>query len=277
MELLWLDLDRFFFSPVDRRVATLFRILFTPVLAIGFLSRSELRYVVGLHDPWLVPYVLCLCLLLLLFGLGYRPRLCGFALCGLLLPLLELPGRGESRQVLLFSLLALSVLRTDPAWTYLRPGSRSTESSAGPMWPIRLIQFQLTALYGVNALAKSNPAYLSGDVLMGMSRMLPNFVADFSSGYWMVGPLAIPIAVAAVASVLTEYTLTLGFWFRRLRLATAVIGVGFHLTLKWIVRIGFLDWVSMFLYLAFLLPFGGSGYQRSSPSVRRFSGVAFQK
>lgn len=123
------------------------------------------------------------------------------------------------------------------------------------MWPIRLIQFQLSVVYGVNAIAKTTPGYLSGEVLMGMSNALPNFLVDLSSGYAQLWFLRMPVSMAAVLSAATEYTLALGFWFRRTRPAAAVLGVGFHLMLKQIVRIHMLDWTSMFLYLAFFLPF----------------------
>jgi hypothetical protein len=130
------------------------------------------------------------------------------------------------------------------------------------MWPICLIQLQLSVVYGINALMKTTPAYLSGEVLIGMSQMLPNFLVDLSDSYLHVGPLAIPVALAAVASAATEYFLALGFWFPCLRVATAVVGVLFHLILKMIVRIGLLDWASMFLYLAFLLPFDRPSIQK---------------
>lgn len=128
-------------------------------------------------------------------------------------------------------------------------------------------------MYGVNALAKTTPAYLSGDVLMGMSQMLPNFLVDLSDGYLHVGVLAIPVALAAIGSALTEYFLALGFWFRRLRITAVVVGVLFHVILIRIVRIGMLDLASMFLYLAFLLPFDRPAGQVPSCAARNPGGA----
>jgi hypothetical protein len=71
----------------------------------------------------------------------------------------------------------------------------------------------------------------------------------------VVGGVAVPLWLAATGVVMTEYALAVGFWFRRTRWATAALGVAFHGTLRYVVRIGFLDWVSLFLYAAFLLPF----------------------
>ena len=73
-----------------------------------------------------------------------------------------------------------------------------------------------------------------------------------------MGLLAIPLWAAATATVFTEYSLALGFWFRRLRVAVAVLGVGFHAALALVIQIGYLDLVSVFLYSAFLLPFDRS-------------------
>jgi hypothetical protein len=119
---------------------------------------------------------------------------------------------------------------------------------------LRLIQIQLSVVYGINALAKTTPAYMSGQVLLGMSHMLPTFLVDLSDGYVRLGPLSLPVALAATASVVIEYVLAIGLWFPRLRWITALSGILFHLSLQWIIRIHLLDWTCMFLYLAFLLP-----------------------
>ena len=113
----------------------------------------------------------------------------------------------------------------------------------------------ITLVYGINALVKTTPHFLSGEAFIGMAQSLPNFKIEFVNGTWQLGFLALPVGLLAIAAVLTEYSLALGFWFRRTRVITALLGVGFHLGLKFVIKIGMLDWVSMFLYLAFLLPF----------------------
>lgn len=47
---------------------------------------------------------------------------------------------------------------------------------------------------------------------------------------------------------------SIGFWIRRLRVATAVLGVAFHLALLCVMSIFMLNIVICFLYLAVLLP-----------------------
>lgn len=257
--------ERFFFAPVDARHVAWFRIALAAVLPVFFWSDG-----VGLSQEWItVPwlselyqdiflttsYWLLITGVIVLFGAGWRSRATGLLLVLILLPLDFLSEGQLSRQVILLALLAFSFLRSD-AQLSLRRSSREDEPiSAGPMWPIRLIQLQLSVVYGVNALAKTTPEYLSGEVLVAMSQTLPNFLVDLSDGYLHFGPLATPVALAAVASTVTEYCLAVGFWFRPLRTITAVVGVVFHLILMMIVEIHMLDWTCMFLYLAFLLPF----------------------
>jgi hypothetical protein len=242
-------LSRWLFAPADPACIRLFRVLLSLVLLWNFWPRELGLHPMYRHIPGLVdlyeavfltwwPYWGIVAGVIVSFASGWRPTLTGLCLAALLLPLIYLERFRQSRQVLLFVVLACAML-----------GER------GPMWPVRLIQIQLALIYGVNAIAKTNPDYLSGHALIRMSEELHNFLVTMSDGYLRVGPITMPVQWAAVLSTVTEYGLAAGFWFRRTRLATAAAGIGFHLMLQRIVRIGMLDWTSMFLYLAFLLPF----------------------
>jgi hypothetical protein len=229
--------ERFLFAPVAARPAAAFRVALAVALAVVFWPPWVERPAPGV----ILAALGALGILLVLFALGVRTRLTGLVLAAMLLPLVSVPGRQKSRQVMLFVLTALSV-------------GTPRAPATGPMWPIRLIQLQLTALYGVNAIAKSTPAFLGGDVLVGMAEMLPNFVVDLSDRILRLGPLAIPVALAAPLGVAVEYVLAVAFWFPRLRWPAAALGCAFHASLSRVVRIGVLDVASIFLYLAFLLP-----------------------
>ncbi|MGH7800547.1 MAG: HTTM domain-containing protein [Thermodesulfobacteriota bacterium] len=255
--------EQFLFAPVNPTYAAVFRIALALMLTVAFWPRGTGLRLEGYGIPGLLyfyehilfPYWLPILVLLILFGTGLRPRLLGFILVVLLLPLPFEFGLHATRQILLFTLLFFSLLRSNARFSLWARTAGPQSLSVGPMWPIRLIQVQLSVVYGVNALAKTTPEYLSGQVLMGMSKMLPNFLVNLSDGYLHLGPLAIPVTILAIASVMTEYTLAIGFWFPRLRVATAVLGVFFHIVSKFIIRIGMLDWTCMFLYLAFFIPF----------------------
>jgi hypothetical protein len=80
----------------------------------------------------------------------------------------------------------------------------------------------LTIVYGFTALAKINPLYVSGSIIVSVLRI----------DGWLAVPTAwhrVEVMSAfALLSILTEVLLALGFWSPRLRLPTAIVGVGFH-------------------------------------------------
>ena len=259
--------DRFLFGPADALSVGVFRIGLAVMIAIVFRAGGAPVSLVGAVEQMPAvraayqvlflrsPYWWVIVALLAVLALGWRPRLASVILLVLLIPLVFRDWRMQGRLVLFLGLLAFAFLRSD-ARLSLRALTHSVPAEGpGPLWPIRLIQVVLTVLYGVNALAKSTPEYFHGDVMLGQSLMLPNYRVDLSGGVLQMGPLAVPLWVVATATVFTEYTLALGFWFRRLRVPVACLGIGFHTTLSFVIQIGFLDIVSVFLYSAFLLPF----------------------
>ncbi len=259
----WQDrLDRFLFVPIDGSAAAWFRIAFAIVVPYLFwsgglpapaapLSIQQLFDDVFLHRGYW-SLVLTLCVIL---AFGWRSRAVGATLAVVLLPLAFVPGSTRSRQVVLVALVAFCFLRSDAVrWPRFSRGRREDVPSAGPAWPIRLIQFQLTLLYGVNAIAKASPAYLSGDVLTGMALALPNFKADVRSGMIELGLIAVPVMAAGIASAMSEGFLAVGFWLGRWKWLAALFGIAFHLSLRFMIDIYKLDVATIFLYLAFLLP-----------------------
>ena len=257
---------RYLFAPVDPLVAAVFRLGLAAMLLLVFWppgrgipaeAMSELPVVARMYDLVFLrqPYWWATVCLLVAFGAGVGPRVTGLSLVALLLPMVPVPGRGPGRQTLLLTLVAFSFVRSDARLSLPRLLRQCEVHTAGPAWPIHLIRCQLALLYGVNAIAKAHVDYLTGDVLIGMSTMLPNFRVALSSGVVTLGPLSAPVWLAAVATVMIELALALGFWFRRLAVATAVLGILFHVVLAHVVRIAYLDVVAVFLYSAFLLPF----------------------
>ena len=269
------EINAILFPPVDACATAWFRIAFAVALPFFFWSHGltgpqsapepiiwVYKHVILTFGYWLAVVALCVPL-----ALGWRPRLFGLLLVLMLLPMDFLSRGRQSRQVLLFALLAFSCLRSDAVRKPWRIAERSRIRSAGPSWPVRLIQLQLTLLYGANAIAKSSPSYLRGDVLMGMAIAMPNFNVDLSRGMLELGPIAIPVVLAAVGGTLTEYFLAIGFWLGRWKWMVAIVGLGFHVVLTFIVQISMLHFAAIFLYLAFLLPLvPGNGWagQRES-------------
>lgn len=260
-------IDQFLFAPAEVATIRRFRVLLALMLAWNFWPHSlelakELRakpVVPSFYGNvvFTAPYHALIFILLIFFGWGKRTRAIGLALLALLLPLDFLTGQQQSRQIMLFVLLAFcfwpdEVVSFSPVFQ-----TRSkTEIPTPPIWPLRLMQIQLSLVYGVNAVVKTTPHFLSGEALILMSQHLPNFRVNLSDGFLHLAMLSVPVWLLACATVCTESFLAIAFWFRRWRVAAAALGVAFHCILKLVIKIGMLDWVSMFLYLTFLLPFG---------------------
>jgi hypothetical protein len=262
------------FAPVDPSAAASFRVLLALMLTFAFwpsglrpggtASQQPLARLLYEQVFLTAPYWLVAVVLLALLGLGWRPRPLGFVLAALLAPLAFLETGQLSRHVLLVTLLAFSLLRSDARHS-LRTWLGGLDAvSAGPIWPVHLIRLQLSALYAVNALAKTTPAYLSGDVLLGFSTMLSSFRVDLTGGL-PLGSLVVPVWLLGVGSTLAEWSLAIGFWFRPARLWVALFGVFFHAAANLMLDVFALDVVSVFLYLAFLLPFERSAVENGEP------------
>lgn len=70
-----------------------------------------------------------------------------------------------------------------------------------------------------------------------------------------MAPLLIAPWMLGTGTVLVEYLLAIGLWIPKIRWFVALTGILFHLSSAMVMEIFMLDWSSMFLYLAFLLPF----------------------
>ena len=133
--------------------------------------------------------------------------------------------------------------RSDNAWAVSRRGAELV-----PWWPQLLMMTQLSICYFFAALAKVNPTYLPGDV--------------FTSWLWVDVPKEV-LPVLAVGSVLTEFFLAFGLWFRRTRYAAAAAGLALHLS---IVMLMAEDNVVLFAFAVACVPIYGLFLTR--PSMR---------
>jgi len=255
-------LRKFLFAPLDPYYTTILRVILSVAVLVVFwnisiplifIRNSPSLSVLYTNVFFTLPYSIAGVIALILFCVWVRPRIAGLLLSALLLPLVFAEGYEKSRQVITFSILAFSLIPSCSQYNLIGFKDNYGKIPA-PVWPVRLIQIQLSLLYLVNAAAKTTPGYLSGEVLQGLSIMMPNFLIDMSSGYFHLGPFQIPVYIAAISSVLIEYALAVGFWFRSTRIPTAVLGLVFHVSLMYFVAIGKLDWASLFLYPVFLLP-----------------------
>ena len=257
-------IDRFLFAEINLHFLAIFRILLSLIVLFVFFYINEPSHILYTdfyyyYDFYVLyiitkPYLIISGTCVVFFGVGYRSRLFGFISVFLLFPLIFQYGIHISRQILISVLFSFSFLRSDQTLALRNLVEKRTEIYPQPIWPVRLIQIQLTVLYLANAVVKSTPQFLSGEVLKGLSIMLPNFKLDLSNGFLDMGFITIPVMFLGIATVVSEYYLAFGFWIEKTRILTAIFGVIFHIILKQVIDIGFLDYVAVFLYLSFLIP-----------------------
>jgi hypothetical protein len=186
---------------------------------------------------------------------GLAPRVASGALAVLLLPALGQWGRYPGRVLLWNVIFCFVFLRSDGALS-VRQLFRAGRTPASPLWPIRVMQLSVSLLYAANVVAKLDPDFLSGRVLSVMSTELSNFHVRMTDGLPLPFGLVIPTWMAATGTVAVEAALALGLWLRRTRWLIAGPGCAFHLLIKLVLSVGWLDWLAMSLYLVFLLPLG---------------------
>ena len=211
---------------------------------------------------WLAAVVMCTGLM----AVGLVPRFASGLLVVLLLPALAQFGRYPGRVLVWNVVLCFAFLRSDAAFS-IRRLVRDDAIPASPLWPIRIMQLSLSLLYAANVVSKLYPAFLSGHVLSLMSMEMNNFHVLIADVVPLPFGLSIPASVAATGTVLIESVLAIGWWLPGKRWMVAALGCAFHLALKFVVTIGWLDWVAISLYLVFLLPLAGvQSASRSRPS-----------
>lgn len=247
------------FQPINPKSIILFRICLALMLAYMFAPRGLTPIYPLSEFPNLNQYLfsdsyyILIYVLIAIFALGIKSQILSVLLFLILLPHDFLSSGRTSKQVILCVLFCFAFIRTLPIWKINQITHKISDYS--PIWPIRLIQIQLSLLYGVNALAKTTYSYLSGDVLIEMSKNLKNYHIDVSDGFLHVLDISIPAYLLAITSVFVEYFLAFGFWFKKAKWIAFFIGLIFHFSLTFVLTIFMLDYVSVFLYLAFIIPF----------------------
>jgi uncharacterized membrane protein YphA (DoxX/SURF4 family) len=137
-------------------------------------------------------------------------------------------------------------------WRRVRRAERAGQQlppETGNNYALRLIAFQLAAVYFWSALQKCNIAFLSG-VRLQQVFMYYYVGSDAPAPVWFE-PLCIAVAIGTLA---IEFTLTFGLWFRRLQRPLIIAGIGFHLGIYYFVPVSTFSLTSILVYLAFLDP-----------------------
>lgn len=139
----------------------------------------------------------------------------------------------------------------DRWWAIRRAEERGEEAplEQGPQWAMRLLAIQVTLIYFWSAYDKCHPGYLSGDRMEHYAMYL--YVGSDYPNSSLFHPFMVFLAWT---SVLLEYTLAIGLWFKRLQRYLVPIGMVFHGLLYVLLPVGTYSLNMWLLYLAFLDP-----------------------
>jgi predicted DCC family thiol-disulfide oxidoreductase YuxK len=190
--------------------------------------------------------------LMALIGLaiGFQPRLAAGTLAAVLGFTLLADQQLYSNHLYLL-LLVVILIRLSDAGAALSVGHAQRRDMV-PGWPLGLVRAQVSIIYGFAALAKLNPAYLSGTVLGA-------YLRD-------TGPIPVPhdwrgfqlLFGLSILSVLAEAFLAVALWLPYWRRTALVVGLALHVGIAvWLeptlqlITFGFL---MLPLYLAFIDP-----------------------
>jgi hypothetical protein len=151
--------------------------------------------------------------------------------------------------------VALAPCGRSYSWDRWRALARAEQSGApappehGPLWAQRLIALQVTAMYFWAAQNKCTIGWLSGGKLE--SQLMFHY---FDSDPPMIVGWHLMVQTMAVATVVIEFGLAFGLWWRRARRWLIPAGIGFHLLIYVTFPVTVFSMLTCFLYLAYCDP-----------------------
>jgi Vitamin K-dependent gamma-carboxylase len=135
---------------------------------------------------------------------------------------------------------------------WLRDRSHFWEFGTRAIWPLRLVQIQVSVLYVAAVWAKvRGTTWNDGTAVSYAFRMedlerfpVPGFVTDtvLIANFLTYGTLAVELALGILV------------WNRVLRPWVLLLGVGLHLGIDYTTRVGFFSWAVLVAYIAFIPP-----------------------
>ena len=121
------------------------------------------------------------------------------------------------------------------AWLLRRRRGRAALDTTAPAWPLWLLRFECTAVYGASGLSKLlDPDWFGGTVTWQRVVRARDQLDAWPLPDWAVSALTNRDfhTGAAKVIVLTELFIATGLWWRRTRYAAVWVAVGFHLAIE---------------------------------------------
>jgi hypothetical protein len=142
---------------------------------------------------------------------------------------------------------ALSVDR----WILRRRGSEGAELQPRAPWAQRMIQFELSLMYLTAFWWKmKGHTWLNGTALFYVFHM--HSLARFPVPGWMQS--AVAIRAISWFTLLTEFSLGVLIWFRRIRYPVLLLGLLFHFGIEYALNLPMFAWDVLAAYVLFIDP-----------------------
>jgi hypothetical protein len=193
-------------------------------------------------------------------GVWSRAALLGSSTTGLYLLLCDRLQYHNNRYALLLIAFLTAFTPCDRSFS-ARRGARalSPEARRAPTWARRLVQAQVSLIYGASALGKlADPDWRGGQVLAirylhtlsylaSQGVRVPRWLADVYTSPWYA-------SATAKGAISLELFLALGLWQPRTRRFALWLGVLFHFGIELSARVELFSWLMWTAYLAFVTP-----------------------
>jgi uncharacterized membrane protein YphA (DoxX/SURF4 family) len=273
--------ERFWFEPVETSIYALFRIAFAVVMLGWSLSLSPGLYswfsndgilpeqpdyandvrwgLLGIFESdiavTLVYFLLFIAGLALL--VGFRTRLAALVVFVCMASFTQrnpfvLNSGDQLLQVLAFYLVLMPSGVSLSVDRMLKRGEEFWEFPTRPIWPLRLVQIQVSILYISAVWAKVRGATWNDGTAVAYAFRIDD-IARFPVPDFITDSLLI-VNLLTFGTLATELALGILVWNRVLRPWVLLAGVGLHLGIDYAVRVGFFSYAVFVAYLAFLPP-----------------------
>jgi uncharacterized membrane protein YphA (DoxX/SURF4 family) len=135
---------------------------------------------------------------------------------------------------------------------WLQAKSRFWEFPARSLWPLRLIQVQVSLLYFFAVWAKVRGETWNDGTAVSYAFRLEDLERFPVPGFVTDSLLLVPLLTSGTLAM--ELALAILVWNGKLRPWVLLLGVGLHLGIDYAVRVGFFSWAALVAYIAFLPP-----------------------
>lgn len=277
------SIDRFLFETPDPHIVPWLRIGFATLVLIhtavlwpdaerwftdaGVLQASTAQSIAGSYGwsvlSWLPSNTITIKTCLAAMGLSAVLMLLGvfsrFQSAAIFVWLVSFQNRnpflndGEDTVMRLFAFF-LIWMPLDRGWSLMRRGSATGAESSAPSrpWGLRLMQFEMAALYASTAICKwGGDTWHQGTATWYVARMGDNF-GRWIPESWFDWPLFYMSTTWGALAI--EALLPIALWFRRSRKWAILAGVSLHLGIELSMNLFLFQWLMILGLLSFVVP-----------------------